>query len=351
MKPEEVFPLMVENAFGFLQKALKEFAEEPKYSAINFHAAVELILKARLLREHWTLIDSKPETANLKKFLAGDFRSVGIKEAAHRLESIIQDGLTAAELKSFEQLTGHRNRLVHFFHEKQTGGKVELEKIVSEHCRAWYYLNKLLLGRWKDIFREYRGKIQQADISMRRHRHYLNAKFQDLQQEIQKLTSKGIALHNCPACGFKASKKDDSDMPLVEFECIVCEFKQYGVVINCPECSHEKLLIGEPWGQDCDHCNHKFKSEDIQKAFKKSLTKDTLDDCAAAHCSECGGFKTVVEVGGKWICSTCFTPYNFSEIKQCEWCNEYSTGDLEMSYLRGCVICDGKTGWDMDKDN
>jgi hypothetical protein len=68
------FDLVVKNALDFFQKSLKEFDKKPKYSVIHFHAAVELIMKARLLWEHWTLIITRPETANLKSFRSGDFQ-------------------------------------------------------------------------------------------------------------------------------------------------------------------------------------------------------------------------------------------------------------------------------------
>lgn len=55
------FGKLVENAFDFLDKAGREFENEPKYSVIHFYAALELFLKARLLHEHWTLILTKPE--------------------------------------------------------------------------------------------------------------------------------------------------------------------------------------------------------------------------------------------------------------------------------------------------
>lgn len=87
------FALVVDNALDFFQKALEEFDKKPKYSVIHFHAAIELIMKARLLWEHWTLIITRPETANLKSFRSGDFQSVSIRDAKTRLESIVQDGL------------------------------------------------------------------------------------------------------------------------------------------------------------------------------------------------------------------------------------------------------------------
>jgi hypothetical protein len=144
-KPKQAknnFNLVVENAFDFFKKSLSEFDKEPKYSVIHFHAAIELIMKARLLWEHWALIVTRPETANLKNFHSGDFQSVSIKDAKTRLESIVQDGLNQAEYQCFLRLSDHRNRVIHFYHPGYAGNKTELEKIVAEQCLAWYHVNR-----------------------------------------------------------------------------------------------------------------------------------------------------------------------------------------------------------------
>lgn len=106
------FGKLVENAFDFLDKARREFESEPRYSIIHFYAALELFLKARLLHEHWTLILTKPETADLLKFQKGDFHSVSLAETQKRLTSIIQQGLTNDEFSCFRDLGDHRNRII-----------------------------------------------------------------------------------------------------------------------------------------------------------------------------------------------------------------------------------------------
>jgi len=42
---------LVDNALNFLDQAFNELRASPKYSVIHFYAAVELFLKARLLRD------------------------------------------------------------------------------------------------------------------------------------------------------------------------------------------------------------------------------------------------------------------------------------------------------------
>ena len=53
MNQKQIFNSLAKNAFDFLKQAIEEFDKSPKYSVIHFCAAVEMILKARLMTEHW----------------------------------------------------------------------------------------------------------------------------------------------------------------------------------------------------------------------------------------------------------------------------------------------------------
>ncbi|HBG05256.1 MAG: hypothetical protein A2075_20925 [Geobacteraceae bacterium GWC2_58_44] len=346
MKPEEIFSRVVGNAFDFLGKALAEFEKEPKYSVINFHAAVELFLKARLMREHWSLVVSKPEIADWKQFISGDFHSVTIREARTRLDSIVQDGISQQQYDSFLRLTGHRNRMVHFFHQGQHDKKSELQKIVAEQCRAWYYLHQLLSHQWAETFTDYQKQIKAFDKEMRMIRHYLKAKFEDLTAVIADKVKGNVAFHKCPSCGFKSLQEDG-----LEFECLVCDLNKNGITLSCPQCAKSITMLGEPW-QKCTKCGYTIEPDDVKAELTKDLfiTKHNMYDLNHANCGDCEGYETIVEVDGQWFCTQCFTRFEISDISQCGWCNEYTTGDQEDSYWRGCGFCDGKSGWDSDKD-
>lgn len=88
MMSDDVFTSLTRNAFDFLERGIAEFDKSPKYSVIHFCAAVEMLLKARLMKEHWSLIVSRPEQANRTKFLAGDFASVTLEEARARIRDV-----------------------------------------------------------------------------------------------------------------------------------------------------------------------------------------------------------------------------------------------------------------------
>ena len=347
-QPKDDFNLVVENAFDFFKKSLAEFDKEPKYSVIHFHAAIELIMKARLLWEHWTLIVIRPETANLKNFRSGDFQSVSIKDAKMRLESIIQDGLSQAEYDCFLRLSDHRNRVVHFYHPGNTGDTTALEKIVAEQCLAWYHVSRIF-ERWSDQFQSYKKEIAKIDKAMHNHRKYLKAKFGALAEDIKKLKDRGITFSVCPSCGFKSFGEESSDQPILSYECVVCKARETGLAVECPQCGEGNKLIGEPW-HECKKCKHKFNEEDVQAFLTKDLVHDP-EESIVAHCGECGGYEMVVQLNNIWICSQCFKIYDSEEIGQCNFCGSLSTGNLEDSYFVGCAACDGKFGWDSDKDD
>ena len=110
VKQHELLQRLVENAMDFLSQSIREFDEQPKYSVIHFHAAVELFLKARLFAEHWSLVVSKRKDADWDDFVAGKFISVSLDEAASKLDKIVRTGLTKQELETFRRLTTVRRQ-------------------------------------------------------------------------------------------------------------------------------------------------------------------------------------------------------------------------------------------------
>jgi len=92
------FKGVVENAIDFQERAFQDMERAPKYSPISFTAAVELLLKARLMLEHWSLIIDDPRRAKAASYRRGDFKSVGMEEAIQRLQDIA--GVPATPLSS-----------------------------------------------------------------------------------------------------------------------------------------------------------------------------------------------------------------------------------------------------------
>lgn len=340
MTHHDIFDSLTRNAFDFLERGIAEFDKSPKYSVIHFCAAVEMLLKARLMKEHWSLIVSKHDQANLAKFMGGDFISVTLKEARERIRDVADEDISDAAYNSFRVVANHRNKMVHFFHNGLESDDEAKTQIVAEQCRSWFHLHRLL-SRWDGYFHDFGSEIARADQAMKSHRKYLAAKFEALKSELDAVCKA------CSACGFKAATPDALDDQIALLRCLVCDHAETQVELECSHCG-ESIVIANEGYATCEHCQERIKPEYLVDALAKGVigTKDYFETGLPANCGICDGHHTVVRRGEHYFCANCF---DISDgIEQCQWCNEYNTGDMEHSYSVGCSHCDGKLGWEKD---
>jgi hypothetical protein len=137
----EQFTRLCENGFGFVSRAIEQLWENVspdalKYPVIHFYSGVKLLVKARLMHEHWTLIVADCDKADIDKFLNGEAQTVGLDQAVQRLKMVAKVSVPPNAINSFEELRKHRNRMVHFYHpidvyepdQEQQRGAVLLEQ-------------------------------------------------------------------------------------------------------------------------------------------------------------------------------------------------------------------------------
>jgi hypothetical protein len=109
----------IQNGLDYLKSAIAYLSEQPtardlKYAVLHLQAAAEVLLKVRLMREHWSLVFRNPDKAHRAAFNSGDFQSIGLEEALARLKGIAAIELTAAAQNSLKKLAIERNKLQHF---------------------------------------------------------------------------------------------------------------------------------------------------------------------------------------------------------------------------------------------
>ncbi|MFI1337621.1 hypothetical protein ACH4U7_47595 [Streptomyces sp. NPDC020845] len=85
-----------------------------KYAVLHLQAGIEVLLKERLSREHWTLVFTDPGQATLRRFHEGDFESCTTKQAVQRLRSIVGCDITDDERSALIALAADRNALQHY---------------------------------------------------------------------------------------------------------------------------------------------------------------------------------------------------------------------------------------------
>lgn len=126
---------LVENALDFMLSAAEHSAKDDarslKYAVLHVAAAAELLLKARLEREHWSLLFSDPGKADQRKFSIGDFRSADFEDALDRLERIAGVTIAEKDKERLRRLRDVRNRLQHF---AASVGKEEAVSLLVNTC-------------------------------------------------------------------------------------------------------------------------------------------------------------------------------------------------------------------------
>ena len=346
MKQQDLLRRLVENAMDFLSQSIREFDEQPKYSVIHFHAAVELFFKARLLAEHWSLVVSKRKDADWNNFVTGNFISVSLDEAASKLDKVVRSGLTKQEQSIFRRLTKHRNKMVHFFHEGVSDEENNYLRrgIAKEQLTAWYILHNILTSRWSEVFNAWADKLIEIDKKLRRLRQYLQVVFVQVTPDIGNRKENGAEFKDCPSCGFTSQEHFNEIDCFYEAECLVCGLTDKCLLINCPDCGVAVRFVNEGFGE-CEDCERNFEPGHVAKALIDENTayrafKEGDDSWNLANCGYCDGFHTVArlsEDGYQWICASCFG--EFASVAHCGWCNELNAGDMEDSYRAGCNVC------------
>jgi len=349
---DDLLDRLVENALDFLLHSVQEIEAQPKYSIVHFHAAIELFLKARLLAEHWSLVVTKRRTPDWDKFVAGDFVSVSLEEAADKLDKAVKSGLSQAEFNIFKDVTKHRNKTVHFFHEAHasTQDTALVPGLAKKQLTAWYHLHRLIVGRWKNVFEPWSDKIKKADRSLREIHAFLQIVYDQRRPDIESLKSLGSTFDACPSCRFPAQEHKLDAKPY-EAKCLVCDLSERCVAIECPYCNENMIISGEGFA-GCPHCEDTLKPEQVADALLAPgipVAFDGDDTLLPANCGGCDGRATVVPTELKidtdvraYFCCSCFDL--FPAVHLCEWCSELSTGGMDAPNLSGCGVCEGRMG-------
>ncbi len=112
---------LTENGLTFLHRSVTEMRAQPatlrslSFAIVDLAAAVEVLMKARLVWEHWTLICSEPDKATPTQMLAGTAKTVTPEQAIKRLENVAGVPMKAGEhANRVIDVATLRNRAIHF---------------------------------------------------------------------------------------------------------------------------------------------------------------------------------------------------------------------------------------------
>jgi len=358
---EDYLKYILSNAFDFLERAIGQFAAEPKYSIINFCSAIELFLKSKLLKEHWSLVVAHKTMPDLKDFNKGDFRSEDFKDLIPKIRKVFNEDISSDIENCFKNLANNRNRMIHFYHDINVPQKTEeeIENLVTEQCKAWKYLKKLF-EKWDDIFSAYSDKISRMDEMMdsTERKMFLEKKFKKLKEKIDTLKSKGAHIIQCALCEYESVIDTEITSELHEGKCLVCDDRYKAIQVKCPneECDEIITIKDDKFPIDnieCQKCGEIIDNEYLKDYLcTRIVTKDNYFEINSINCADCYSMESGIVHHDYYLCLNCL---NYSKYAAaCEWCNEQTIGyneeDMRDSYLTGCEFCDGHIGWHSDDD-
>ena len=279
---------LIENGLDFLLSAAESVQrdENPrnlKDAVLHVANGTELLFKARLAGEHWSLIFSNPGDASLEKLAGEEFHSVDLEKAVDRLDKIARAQVDKATITHLKNLRKFRNKLTHF-----TAGldPTQTKSLVAKSMALCIE------------FCEEQGMITQESESKLGEIH---KNLTELQEFVDERT-----------------------------DTISEEWKD-ALVWECPECWQETLVIdgGEV------HCKFCRQTADPRE-LAASNSEGEVEDCP--ECGESQTFANVLDANNiiGWTCFSCGQGgQNYAHCSTCDQMEYFSENDS----LKICQNC------------
>lgn len=271
---------MIDNGLDFLLKSLDTIEDNDgnlKYSIINLHAGIQLLLKELLFQEHWSLIFQKIEHAKKAKLISGDFVSVNYETLIQRLKNIAEINLDNRLNEELELLRKERNKIEHY-HFVVTPDVLK-SRIVSILTHFIPFLKAEMVE--EGLVDSNDERYTQIIERLNEFEEYINGRMLLLQERLG----------------------------------------QIDIVLKCPVCYQEAVEFNDETDAFCHFCNENISS------FTEGYIEDFVDTYSYERdggenplheCPDCGMETFICLDGYQFICLTCGIKPTQDEITTCD---------------------------------
>ncbi|MFH0246067.1 hypothetical protein ACGRHY_27455 [Streptomyces sp. HK10] len=307
--PQVDFP-PVRNGIDYLTSvielldATQPSARDLKYAVLHLQAATEVLLKARLQTEHWSLIFTEPLNATREKFISGDFVSCTVEETIDRLQRLAGVRFEPKHLRAIKNLTQDRNKLQHY---GLTHNALAIEGRAAEVLH--FLLDFVHLDLSRHIDREEWERMD-MELSMVRRGlgrmgKFVTTRMNDLKDEIAEVADHIVQCPDCDQwaaivlhgsrCAFCHQVHDDAAFAASWYQRAREEIQgeDWTYQNDCPDCGAEHAFIGPVF----------FESARDQPRFACFHCQFTA---ATALCTRCA--RPFPAIGSRSECGTCMPP-------------------------------------------
>jgi hypothetical protein len=261
------------NGMDYLDSAVQHLTAHPKpkprdlkYAVLHLHAAVEVLLKARLVREHFSLAFKEPGSATRTRFNKGNFDSCNMTAAIDRLREIADVPISDEERKIIRSLTATRNALIHYGH---TASAYAVEGSAADVLN---FLLTFIPDHLEPALSPSEAQTVQAKLALLREQFsridaLVKRRMRDLAGELGPVRDRTVA---CPVCGQWALVA--AEIPVVcrfcrgtyplpvaaadEYAWVTRRTHDFLTLEDCPDCLTRRTLVVARTAQtpDVDTC-------------------------------------------------------------------------------------------------
>lgn len=314
---------VVDNGLDFLERAVGELSQSPpdnKYAALHLFSAIEVLVKARLIREHWTLACVKPDGATPVTFAAGDVATIDPMTGLKRLQSNLGLSISASQVNNVNAVRRLRNRAAHFAFVAADAIAVRTTLGRGLDFTLWFLGNHIRPGAPDDELEAIDEVTKEISGALTSIKGFVKERLNSLSADL----AEAALLLVCPRCSQATLTMPEDGAPICLF-CIweslgeegadeyvssVLGYSQYVVgkeggvwpVHDCPNCAATALVHGIEVIKDAAETHGDLHDPYLPPVFGCFAcgylgTRLDLDEC-----SSCG---TITD-SGMAVCNECF---------------------------------------------
>lgn len=315
---------VVKNGLDFLERSVTEMADGndvDKYATIHLFSAIQVLIKARLMREHWMLACKKVDGVKQADFHTGLIETVGPAQELERLLDVVGLVTEKNHISDVKAVGRLRNRAIHF-------------ALLGEQPLAF----KATLGRGLDFLLWFLGAhikpgaepdealiIDAAIESIAGELGSIQAPVQQRMRSLAPLLLQAQAVVTCPRCQQPGMVLDVDATPA---RCLFClwnpdgeEVAQEYVSVVLGRSSYVVTKDGGEWPvYCCTECGTEALVDGIHTVAPSGIGTPSADPGPSWACFECaylasaGHFAWCTHCGsvmgndpeGMLVCGDCF---------------------------------------------
>lgn len=303
---------LAEHGLDFVEDAVADLRKEPptkresQRAVVLLAMGIELLLKSRLLAEHWSLVFDNVDKASLKALHDGSLKSVGPEQCVERLANVCNVAMNVRLRGALRGLWEYRNKIVHF-----AAAPLGLEAL---RIRAFEVLSELFdfVRRHGQLAESNEARIGGIQRSLHSVGEFITKRNMAIENSLPGLPDGG---YWCPSCHQRAI-----DVAGGLCECLFCEDAAYpGDVIEA-------------------HLTRELGYDDVVRPDDKNLAL-----CRACSTEEASVRYVILSRrdGEAMRCLYCGVASRQSELRRCSSCHHWVTPSLEGGDFRcpNCPAC------------